>query len=233
MFAEENTSRITLLISISIHLVILAGFSIIKLTPYNRNFTGLEISYVSSKEIAKFARDSQDGKRQIRQQKELGLPKNTLEKKLSDITLPKKVAIPNMIKPSQTFALSKPQALSELKKIKKITLKNFAEETSKDPVYLSYRGKIRKKIQDSVYFYSEQYSYFENPQEGKIFVSFTIDSKGMLQNIEIYDERSSPIELLKKIVQTAINAASPFETFPPELKFDQRTFNLEISFEIE
>jgi len=93
--------------------------------------------------------------------------------------------------------------------------------------------KIRKKIQDSIYYYSEQFSFFDSPQEGKVFVSFIIDSKGFLRHLEIYDDISTPIEVLKKIVRTAINSASPFDAFPPELKYDQRTFNLEISFEIE
>mgnify|MGYP001570792000 FL=1 len=104
---------------------------------------------------------------------------------------------------------------------------------SKDPAYLGYRDILRKKIQDAVYYYSDKYFYFDNPHEGKVFVFFIVYSNGALREVLIQDNKSTQNELLRKIALIAIQRASPFDTFPAELNYDERAFNLEISFEIE
>jgi len=231
MIAEENTSKITLLISLLLHLVIIAAFTIIKQVPYKKALQGLELTYVTGQDVANLAKKIYSAG-QLKKEKHLpGAPK--IKRRHSEITPFKKFKIPDITKPHETIALSKPKAVPEKQKLKKITLKNISQEASKDPAYLSYRGKIRKKIQEKVYYYSEEYFYFDNPLEGKIFVSFTIDNKGILNNLNILDEKSTQNSLLKRIVTASINSASPFDVFPPDLRYDQRTFHLEISFEVE
>lgn len=231
MLAEENTSKITLLTSLLFHLIIIAALTAVKQAPYKKVLQGLELNYVSGKKVAYLTKKTYE-REQIRKEKKLPNTPN-IEKKLSKITTRRRFKIPSISKPRETAALSKPKTAPERQKVKKITLKNVSQEASKDPAYLNYRGKIRKKIQEKVYAYSEEYFYFESPREGKIFVSFTINNNGTLNNFDILEEKSAQNPLLQKIVIAAINSASPFDKFPPDLRYDLRTFHLEISFEVE
>ena len=92
---------------------------------------------------------------------------------------------------------------------------------------------MRKKIQDKAYYYADQYFFFDNPREGKVFVTFTITAQGQLKEFLILEDKSTQDLILQKIVRVAIESASPFQKFPSDLKYDERTFNQEISFELE
>lgn len=229
---QENTAKITLLISLVIHGAILSALPFFKNIPQKKELTNLEVTY---RHIAqKVSRQERSGiSKELLSIKQKELPKSSLPQDRPKVEQPPKFDLSELFKPKETILVPKPQPLPQGQKIKKISLKNLPLEQSKEPAYLSYRDVIRKKIQDKVYYYSDQYFYFDNPHEGKIFVSFTVSSDGILKELDILENKSSDDNILRKIVTTAIKNSAPFDKFPKDLKYDERTFNLEISFEIE
>lgn len=234
---REDTFKITLLASLLIHTAALSFLPYLKNISSEKEFTKLEITYKGLPQ-------------RLSSQKEYGISKeilNTNPKKLPKTSLPfspantnnKKIEQPIKFDLSKLFTqkeaitIPKPQMLTQAQKSKNIKLKDISKETPREPAYINYKNKIRGQIREKVYYYSEQCLFFDNPRKGSIFVSFTINSNGILKELNILGEKSSNDELLKKIVLNAIKDASPFEEFPKELKYNERIINLEISFEIE
>jgi len=111
--------------------------------PHNKELSPVEINYLINKEISKLVKESPSSNNQIYQQrqpqqKEITLPVDNIPQKNPLIANRKDVDILDVIKPSQTLAISKPDSNFEVNKTQKINLKNFVEEKSNDPIYLSY-----------------------------------------------------------------------------------------------
>lgn len=229
---QENSFKTTLFISLIIHAVVLASLPFFKSVPSRRELTPLEVTYRHFTQ--KISKKNQHGiSKELFSDKQRELPKAELPQEKPQIDQTQKVDLSKLFQPKESIAVPKPQTLTQTPRVKKISLKNPPEETSKDPAYLSYRDIIRRKIQDKVYYYSDQYFYFDNPREGSIFVSFSVSSDGALKELTILEEKSSNDAILRKIADMAIKSASPFEKFPQDLNYDERSFSLEISFEIE
>lgn len=229
---QEDSLKTTLLLSLIIHVAILASLPFFKSVPSKKELTTLEVTYRHFTQ--KISKQNRHGiSRELLTERPRELPKAELPQDRPKIEQAHKIDLTKLFKPRESISVPKPQTLKQAPRVKKIRLKNPPVETSKDPAYLTYRDIIRRKIQDSVYYYSDQYSYFDNPREGSIFVSFTVTSDGKLKGLSISEDKSSTDILLKKIATMAINNASPFQKFPKELNYPERSFNLEISFEIE
>jgi len=228
---QENTFKATLLISVLIHSVILISLPYFKSVPKKKELTELEVTYrYLAQKLSKQNRHGISKELLSKNQKQL--PKTSLPQENPKIEQPK-IDFSKLFKPKESISVPKPQTLKKTPKVKKISLKNLPMEESKDPAYLSYRDIIRRKIQDKVYYFSDQFFYFDNPREGSVFVSFSVTSDGMLKELNILDDRSSSDMILKKISTKAITDSSPFQKFPKDLKYNERSFNLEISFEVE
>ena len=238
---HENTTAATLFISLVIHSVVIISIPFYKNIPQKKELTNLEITYQGY--YAKKSAENRGGvskdmpKVEINKEmlliKQKELPKTLTPQEKPQIEQPYKFKLYEFSKPQETIAVSKPKLPAPNPKRQKISLKELPVETSKDQIYLGYRDIIRKKIQDKVYYYSEQYFYFDYPREGKIFVSFTLSPEGELTNLDIIENKSSQDNILKKIVLTSIEKSSPFQKFPKGLKQENHSFNLEISFETQ
>jgi len=66
--------------------------------------------------------------------------------------------------------------------------------------------------------------------EGEIYLVFTLNSTGILGQIEILGQRSTDSRRLKDIAIKALKESSPFPPFPEELDNPQINFNVVISF---
>jgi TonB family protein len=234
---QENIFKITVLISLLLHGAILVSLPYFKSMP-KKKAINFEVTYRGvSPKIEKQEKQEKQEKRMINKEllpaAQRTLPKVSLPENKPKMEQPQKFEFPNLFKPKETTSILKPQSFGQSHKVQKISLNDISEEASKEPAYLGYRDIIRKKIQDKVYFFSDQYFYFDNPREGKVFVSFVVDSNGALKGLSIAEDKSSKDSILRKIVDAAIQNASPFQKFPQDLKYDERSFNLEISFEIE
>jgi len=229
---QENTFKATLVISVLIHSLILISIPLFKSVPQKKELTNLEVTYkyISQKISDK---DRHGISKELLSSKQKELSKTELPQEKPLIEQPQKFDFSKLFQPKESISVPKPQPVLKTPRLKKINLKDLPFETSKDPAYLSYRDIIRRKIQDRVYYYSDQYFYFDNPREGSIFVSFSVSSDGILKELNILEDKSSNDIILKKIATLGIQSASPFQKFPKELNYDERTFNLEISFEVE
>lgn len=229
---EEKTTTITLVFSLFLHITVLGSLPFLKNIPQKKELTNLEVTYKSF--YAKKGIENKAGiSKELLSVKQKELPRTTMPQEKPRMEQPYKFDTQELVKPQETIAVSKPELPMPTPKKQKISLRDFPVETSKDPAYLNYREIIRKKIQDKVYYYSEQYFYFDYPREGKVFVAFTIDPDGRLVSSLIVENKSSQDNTLKKIVITSIEKASPFQKIPKDLRYGNHSFNLEISFEIQ
>ena len=229
---QRNTSSATLLASLLIHIAILYSVPFLKNIPQKKELTNIEVTYKSSTG-KKDKKDRGGISKDILTAKQRELPKATMPQDKLSVEQLQKIDLSRFTKPKEAIAVSKPKLPVPTPSKQRISLKNLPIEMSKDPAYLGYRDLIRKKIQDKVYYYADEYFYFGSVREGKIFITFTVSSNGELKDFLILEDKSSKDKLLQKIVLTAIQNASPFQSFPQDLKYDERTFNLEISFEID
>jgi TonB family protein len=230
--SQENTAAVTLLVSLAIHSAILISIPFYKNIPQKKELTALEVTY-KSYHAKKDEQNKAGINRQILSVQQKELPKTPIFKERPQPEEPYKLEMREFSKPQETIAVSKPNLPLPASTKQKISLRDIPLETSKDPAYLNYRQIIRNKIQDKVYYYSEQYFYFDYPRQGKIFVSFTLNPEGELINLSIIEDKSTPDNILKKIVATSIEKASPFQKIPKDLKYGNHSFNLEVSFETQ
>ena len=229
---QEDSFKTTLFISIIIHAAVLATLPFFKSVPSRKELTTLEVTYRHFAEKIS-AQDKYGISKEVFSVKQAEPPKPAASEEKLSVEPVKKIDLSELFKPKESISVPKPQTLKQAPRIKKIILKNLPVETAKDPAYLSYRDIIRREIQDKVYYYSDQYFYFDNPREGNIFVSFTISSEGILKDLTVLEGKSSQDAILRRIATTAIRESSPFQKFPKDLRYDERNFNLEISFEVE
>ena len=93
---------------------------------------------------------------------------------------------------------------------------NTVELDSQDTEYATYLKKIKKKI-ESIWSYPRQ--AFERKKEGTSTVKFSLDKSGKLLASRII--KSSGYDLLDKETMSAIRAAAPYESFPPDINFSK------------
>ena len=233
MFQQKpNTIQVPLLISLFVHGIILVCLPIFRYLPQKKPFVNLEVTYRSATGIK--AKQNRGGvSEELLKVAQKNLPDAPQAETLRHKESPLAIDLSKLIQTRETFAVPKPKIVPIPQRKQKINLKNLTPEMSKDPAYLNYQNIIRKKIQDAIYLFSERFFYFDKPLQGKIFVSFIVSSNGSLREILIQDDKSSNEALLRKITLAAIQEAAPFNKFPKELNYDERIFNLEISFELE
>ncbi|MCX5707709.1 MAG: TonB family protein [Candidatus Omnitrophica bacterium] len=144
-------------------------------------------------------------------------PSNKEILKLNRPALPHQQAL---IKP----AIIKPDIIAVKKKI---TLPPVDMEKMNNPTYVSYYQFVREKIRRAAY------QNFSRSETGEVYMAFVISSTGILRDVRLIEEKSSPNYYLRETALRSIRDASPFPLFPKELDYPQLSFNVIISFEIE
>jgi TonB family protein len=109
----------------------------------------------------------------------------------------------------------------------KITLSTGEPEKSNSPSYLAHSQIVREKIKRALY---QNYSRME---VGQVYVSFVLTRTGALKDVRLVEEKSSSSSYLRQIAMQSIRDAAPFPEFPKELDYEELSFNVIISFEIE
>jgi len=99
------------------------------------------------------------------------------------------------------------------------------ETVQQKNAYMGYYNIIREKIKKTLLkMYKSRFD------EGEIYLVFTLNSTGILGEIEILGKRSTDSRRLKDIAAKALKKSSPFPPFPEELDNPQINFNVVISF---
>jgi len=120
------------------------------------------------------------------------------------------------------FTSSSPIAIK-----KKISLPPIDMGKIKNPSYITYYQIVREKIRRSAY---QNYTHNET---GEVYVSFVISNDGLIRNARLVEEKTTANDYLKDIALSSVKEASPFPNFPKELDYQQLSFNIIISFQIE
>jgi TonB family protein len=95
------------------------------------------------------------------------------------------------------------------------------------PSYIGYFQLTREKVRRILY---QRYTYTE---EGEVFLSFIVGSNGMVKQVRIDEEKSSPSPYLREIAIASVKESSPFPIFPKDLEYPELSFNVVVSFEVE
>lgn len=133
-----------------------------------------------------------------------------------------------LMSPDSNFtkpAFMKPDDIANVRK--KVTLPPVDMNKINNPSYISYYQIVREKIRRATY---QNYSHTE---EGVVCLSFIIANDGSLMEIQLIDDKSSPVSYLREISLQSIKEASPFPVFPKDLDYPKLSFNVIISFELE
>lgn len=120
--------------------------------------------------------------------------------------------------------LGKPSRLE--KNTKEIILAHGVQDKNveSNPAYINYYKIIRGKIRDNAF------RYYNQKEEGEIFLSFVVAGNGQLREIYLKKESTND-ETLRNIAARSVKDASPFPGFPRELKeYHQLQFNISIHF---
>jgi len=130
---------------------------------------------------------------------------------------------------NKPLELSRPSltASSPIAIRKKISLPPIDMDKIKNPSYITYYQIVREKIRRSAY---QNYTHNET---GEVYVSFIISNDGLIRNARLVEEKTSANDYLKGIALSSVREASPFPNFPKELDYQQLSFNIIISFQIE
>lgn len=130
-----------------------------------------------------------------------------------------------MPKNENTLSLTKPKVIQE--KMRKVVLSEKSpndKNLKKMPAYIDYYRMIREKIRENAYH------YYSSSKEGEVFLSFIITKEGALETLSL-DEKSISSTILKKIALKSVEQASPFPSFPEDLKnYARLQFNISIYF---
>ncbi len=172
--------------------------------------------------------------------------KQMLNRRVAQLKLPTQVSVfdkNSLIPPSNKESLlnlSRPKLLHDQAIIKpavirpdiiavkkKITFPPVNIEKINNPTYVSYYQFVREKIRKAAY---QNYSRSET---GVVYLAFVISSNGILRDVRLIEEKSSVNYYLRETALRSIRDASPFTAFPKELDYQQLSFNVIISFELE
>ena len=110
---------------------------------------------------------------------------------------------------------------------RKITVPLLKAEKITNANYLSYNQSIREKIREKAY----QYVNHPDFANGEVYLTFVLQSNGILKATKVIEGKTSANVYLKEIGLKSIEESSPFAPFPKELNFPELTFNVIISFE--
>jgi TonB family protein len=96
-------------------------------------------------------------------------------------------------------------------------------DIKKSTANLDYQQLLKAKVRN--------YSFpSTSMSQGKVNLSFTLSNDGQLRMIKIIEETSSNDHKLRLAAIECIKQANPFPPFPDNLKMQEATFNVTISF---
>ncbi|MDD4899477.1 MAG: energy transducer TonB [Candidatus Omnitrophica bacterium] len=129
--------------------------------------------------------------------------------------------------PSPTFtkpAFIKPEYIAVKTKI---SLSPSEAERNDSPAYISHSQIVREKIKRSLY------QNYNRTETGQVYLTFLLSKNGFLKTVQFSEEKSTASGYLREIALQSIRDAAPFPNFPKGLDYDELSFNVVISFELE
>jgi outer membrane biosynthesis protein TonB len=220
-----------LIFSLTIHLLILVGFSLVRFRLAKKTPQVVEITYMTKPKSVPIIPIQQ-------REKEVSLLKDKKTSPNLDILSKKNVAPtflegPNAgIEPSQenTKALKKETSkITSFNESRCVTVPLLRSEKITNPKYLSYNEAIRQKIRQRAF------SFVDHPdfKQGEVYLTFILDRSGALKGLKIIDSKTHANNYLRDAGLKSVEQSSPFNPFPADLNYEELTFNVVISFQVD
>jgi TonB family protein len=194
--------RAALAISVSLHLVILSPWSVLRFEKNNDKQNQVEVTYI----LEEIQREEIEAAIENLPQK-YDLEKKELRKS------PKGAR-----EAARDARLSEP-AEKEDRYVKEEEIKELEE-------YIAYYELIRQKIKK----YVNRHYKKRRAEGGRVDVIFALNKRGRMTNLEIAGIKGRDRAYLGGIAQKSVKSASPFPPFPAALKKDTLTFTISIIF---
>ena len=204
----QNTDRtlaIALIISFASHSFMFFPASKMSLFNHSKKATKIEVTYIAP--IQKNNKKTADAYTKTDKPNTKTIEKTSLLTTKADIVKSQK---------NTNDKASKIQAIEKAQVKASIDIK-------KTNANLDYQQLLKAKVRN--------YSYCPNSLNGgEINLSFTLSSDGQLRMIRIIENTSSSDHKLRLAAIECIKQANPFPPFPENLKTQEATFNVTISF---
>jgi len=221
---SENFFWGALLISLTIHTSVLWGTYLLKVNdPHYKalhRHPQVEISYKPLHHRSVDIREYP-----IRPAGQLDLSNNS---KL----FPTEGSIPiNLVKEKQTLPFGmryerKPQAQSPMQLSRRVTIAPIESEKINNPAYAAYSEMVRSRIKEKVY------QNYDKMQRGSVYLTFILDSHGVLKVAKIISQKTDASDHLQDISLQSLQQASPFPGFLRGMTLPEYTFNIEIQYQV-
>lgn len=222
-FLEHDIFKYALILSLSIHLVIIARFSLSKIRAMKKPLQNIEVTYYNFKlQTSKINPPvKQEDRAKERQEKKVEV---LLEEKVDNPPIKDLSKLDDKLEVSN----KQPAIITQVEVKRKISVNPIKSEEIKNPAYRSYYQIIRGKIEKRVH------ANYSKMDFGKVYVTFVVSSDGSLKQTKIIEDMTAANNYLQDICLKSVGEASPFPAFPSDLgNYPERTFNVEISFEEE
>lgn len=204
-----------LVVSFSLHALIISGGSLMPFIKAPQAEKQIKVTYLKIKETPK----------------ELLKPKQAAPAKRipPPFIEPQEIRKESSLKKPRDLRLAKPQLIKPdaITANKKISLPDVDMGRIDNPSYISYYQIVREKIRRAAF---RNYSRSET---GEVYLTFIITNDGLLKDARLVEAKSSKSSYLCGIALSSVKTASPFPNFPKELDYQELSFNVIISFEIE
>ena len=222
-FMEDKIFKYALAISLIIHIVILARMSYSNIHFQTNPINSIEVVYpkmaIQNKVVSREKQRMHDMKVNLEKTtQELTEQKSNLSSFMKDMT---------KLADDLIHGSTKPKIAKSDKAKRKVSVPEIEPKKIKNPLYTKYYQDIRSRIRERAY---QNYEQFD---AGEVYVTFIIQGDGGLKDIKIIEERTNANQYLRRISIRSVQQASPFPSFPKELKYPELSFNVVISFEVE
>lgn len=121
----------------------------------------------------------------------------------------------------------KPAKLKGMKVSRQVAVPMLQSGKINSPAYVTYYQIVRDRIRQKAYNNYVQY------RSGDVYMTFVLLANGELKQIQIVPGKSTPDPYLHEVGLESVHQASPFPSFPEELKYPELTFNIVITFQFD
>ncbi len=108
----------------------------------------------------------------------------------------------------------------------KVTTAQIRSQKINNPVYTAYNDMVRELIKEKVY------QNYDKMERGSVYLTFLVDSHGMLEAAKIIPEKTDASEHLQEIAMKSLREASPFPPFLKGMSLTEYPFNIEIQYQV-
>jgi hypothetical protein len=150
------------------------------------------------------------------------------QKLFSDGAIPVSLVKERPMLPFGMFYERKPEYIRTMELSRKVsTMRIISSEKINNPVYTAYCQMIHSRMSR---FINKNY---DTPEVGTVYLTFLLNDKGALVDMQVVPEKTNASEHLKEIAMQSLKEASPFPNFYKGMLLPEYSFNIEIDYKVD